>query len=202
MPRLQRQSTLVMTSTRALAVAATLAVATLAPRAAARAQGAPDREAAIEMRKQYISDLGDLHQKFVALAEAIPADKFSWRPAPGVRSVGEAFMHVASEFYTYAPASYGAERSPIVTPTQQGFAKFEAASSKEDVLKNLHAGWAYTQQSLNAIDPAALVGPIKVFGGSHTILETSLGVVDDLHEHLGQLIAYARMNGVVPPWSK
>lgn len=181
----------------AIAIAALLAAAT--PLAA---QEVPNREAAIEMRKQFMADLDTLQSKFLALAEAFPAEKYSWRPAQGIRSVGEVFMHVASEFYVYAPLAYGAAASPVIPRTREGFQKFEAMSSKPEVLKNLKEGFAYSKQALNAIDPAQLVGTKKIFGGNHTIIETSLSMTDDLHEHLGQLIAYARMNGVTPPWSK
>jgi hypothetical protein len=84
----------------------------------------------------------------VALAEAIPAEKYSWRPAKGVRSVGEAFMHVASEFYVYTPMSYGAAASPVVGRGPEAFEKFEAMSSKPEVLKHLKEGFAYTKQAL------------------------------------------------------
>jgi hypothetical protein len=70
------------------------------------------------------------------------------------------------------------------------------------VKKHLVEGFAYTKQTIGAIDPSALTGTQKLFGGDHTIIETSFSMTDDLHEHLGQLIAYARMNGVTPPWSK
>ena len=163
---------------------------------------APNREAIVELRGQFLADLDTLHAKFVALAKAIPADKYDWRPAPGVRSIGEAFMHAASEYYTYAPASWNAKRSPVVTPGREGYAAFEKKSTKADVLEHLDAGWDYTKSTVSAADPSSLTGKVKIFGGQYTITETSLGVVDDLHEHLGQLIAYARMNGTVPPWSK
>jgi len=162
----------------------------------------PNREAALEVRKQFMADLDTLQSKFLALAEAFPANKYSWRPAQGVRSVGEAFMHVASEFYVYAPMAYGATRSPVIPRGQDSFKKFESASTKEDVLKHLKEGFAYAKQSINAIDASQLTGSRKLFGGDHNIVETSFAMTDDLHEHLGQLIAYARMNGVVPPWSK
>lgn len=148
------------------------------------------------------ADLDTLHATFVALAKAIPADKYDWRPAAGVRSIGEAFMHAASEYYTYAPASWNAKRSPVVTPGREGYAAFEKKSTKADVLEHLDAGWDYTKSTVSAADPSSLTGKVKIFGGQYTITETSLGVVGDLHEHLGQLIAYARMNGIVPPWSK
>jgi hypothetical protein len=166
------------------------------------AQQVPDRETAIEVRKQFVADLDTLQHKFMALANAIPADKYSWRPAPGVRSVGEVFMHVASEFYVYTPMAYGAPASPVVGRGADALKHFESMSSKPEVLKHLKEGFDYAAKSLLDLDPAKLAGQQKLFGGNHTIIETSFDMTDDLHEHLGQLIAYARMNGVVPPWSK
>lgn len=176
--------------------------ALLAAPVTARAQGVPDAAAAAAIRTEFLRNLDSLQSKFVALAEAIPAEKYSWRPMPGVRSVGEVFKHVASEYYTYAPVSFGAERSPIIPRTREGFKAFESASSKEDALDQLRKGFAFAKQSIGALDPTALAGTKKIFGGDHTIIETTRGVTDDLHEHLGQLIAYSRMIGVVPPWSK
>jgi hypothetical protein len=172
------------------------------PAVAARAQYAPDRATAVEVRKEFLSDLDSLHSKFTALAEAIPADKYSWRPAPGVRSVGEVFMHVASEFYFYTPAVFGAKPSPVVEGTKAGFDKFEKMSSKPEVLKHLKEGFAYGRQAVSDLDEAKITGIHKIFGHDSQIVEMSFDMTDDLHEHLGQLIAYARMNGVKPPWSK
>jgi hypothetical protein len=166
------------------------------------AQDVPNREAAIEIRKRFMMDLDTLQSKFLALAEAFPADKYAWRPSPGVRSVGEAFMHVASEYYVYTPMSFGAERSPVVGRGQEAFAKFEQQSTKADVLKHLKEGFAYTKKSVEGLDPAAITGTKKIFGGDRTIIESSFIMAGDLHEHLGQLIAYARANNVKPPWSK
>lgn len=180
-------------------------VATLALGASARtaqAQDLPNRETAIEIRKQFVADLDSLQNKFLALANAFPADKYAWRPGPGVRSVGEVFMHVASEYYVFAPMAYGAPRSPLIPRGQDSFKNFESKSTKADVMKHLNEGFAYTKQQIAGLDPAAITGTKKLFGGDRTIIETSFAMTDDLHEHLGQLIAYARMNGVTPPWSK
>lgn len=166
------------------------------------AQNAPNADAAREVRVQFLNDLDTLHAKFLALAEAIPAEKYSWRPAAGVRSVGEAFMHSASEFCTYAPVAFGAERSPVVGRGREGFQKFEAMSSKPEVLKHLEEGFTYTKKALGALPDSSIAGKRKLFGADRTIIETSFAVADDLHEHLGQLIAYSRMIGVTPPWSK
>lgn len=182
----------------------TAAVITLAafPHAARAQDGAPDREAAIEIRKQYLADMDTLNAKFLALANAFPAEKYSWRPAPGIRSVGEVFMHVASEFYVYAPLAYGGQRSPLIPRGEQNFKKFESSSTKADVLKHLTEGFAYAKEQVTGVDASQLTGSRKLFGGDHNIIETSFAMTDDLHEHLGQLIAYARVNGVTPPWSK
>jgi hypothetical protein len=185
---------------RRAAFTASLAIAGVAGSAAA--QDVPNREAALEVRKRFVEDLDTLQSKFLALANAFPADKYAWRPAPGVRSVGEVFMHVASEYYVYAPMSYGAARSPVIPRGQDAFKTFESKSTKQDVMKHLKEGFAYTRQQIDGLDPAAITGKKKLFGDDRTIIQTSFLMTDDLHEHLGQLIAYARMNGVVPPWSK
>ena len=187
-----------MKALRLLALTVALAAAPRTP----VAQTAPNADAAREVRTQFLNDLDTLQRKFLALAEAIPADKYAWRPAPGVRSVGEAFMHSASEFYTFAPAAYGAERSTVVGRGREGFQKFAAMSSKPEVLKHLKEGFAYTKQTIGALSDSSIAGKKKIFGGDRTIIETSFAVADDLHEHLGQLIAYSRMIGVTPPWSK
>ena len=190
------------TTARATSIAAAALLLLALPHHTLRAQDVPNRESAVEVRKQFLADLDTLESKFLALANAIPANKYAWRPAQGVRSVGEAFMHVASEFYVYAPMAYGAARSPVIPRGQDAFKKFESMSTKDDVVKHLKEGFAYAKQSITGIDEGQLTGSRKLFGGDHTIIETSFAMTDDLHEHLGQLIAYARMNGVTPPWSK
>jgi hypothetical protein len=166
-------------------------------------QAVPNREAALEIRTRFLNDLDTLQSKIVALAEAFPAEKYAWRPAPGVRSVAEVLMHVASEYYVYTPMSYGAARSSVIPQGRGELPKFEvSATAKADVIKHLKDSFAFTKQALNGIDAAQLGGTRKLFGGDRTIVETTLIMSGDLHEHLGQLIAYARMNGVTPPWSR
>jgi len=159
-------------------------------------------ENAAALRKSYLGQVEELQGKFLQLAEAFPADKYSWRPGPGVRSVGEVFMHVASEYYAWSPRSFGAAPSPVVTMTREGFQQFEANATKENVLKHLKEGYTYGRQAVEGVDPATLVGTKKFFGTDATTADIALGMSGDLHEHLGQLIAYARMNGIAPPWSK
>jgi len=179
----------------------TLSIVTLVAGQTAMAQ-APNADAAMEVRKQFLADIDTLHSKFVALANAFPADKYAWRPSPGVRSVGEAFQHVAAEFYVWGPMAYGGQRASVIQAGREGMQKWEAASAKEEVLKNLNAGHDYIKQQIGKMDVARLTGTQKLFGQDMTIIQTSIIMTADLHEHLGQLIAYARMNGIKPPWSQ
>jgi len=184
---------------RFVAVGATVALGSAPIHLSAQVPNAAD---VAEVRTQFGEDLDTLYTKFTALAKAIPADKYAWRPGPGVRSVGEVFMHVASEFYVYSPMAFGATPSPVVQRGQEAIKKFEAMSTKDDVLKHLDASHDYAKQALAGVDPSKLTGKTKLFGGNYNVIETTLGMTDDMHEHLGQLIAYARMNGIKPPWSK
>ena len=192
---------------RQLTVALLLAAAALPAAAQGGAQNGAagailPREAAVEVRIRFLNDLDSLQSKVMALANAIPAEKYAWRPAEGVRSIGEAFNHVASEYYVFTPMAYGAKPSPIIQRSREGMAAFEKGSTKDEVVKNLREGYAYLKEQLGALDPAAITGTQKLFGGDRTIIETSFAMSGDLHEHLGQLIAYARLNGVKPPWSR
>jgi uncharacterized damage-inducible protein DinB len=180
---------------------AILALALVVP-AAAHTQYSPDRATALEVRKEFLTDLDSLHSKFLQLAEAFPGDKYAWRPAPGVRSVGEVFMHVASEYYFYTPAVWGATPSPILEAKKESFDKFEKMSSKPEVLKHLKEGFAFGRKAVASLEDEKIVGIHKIFNHDRQAIEMTLDMTDDLHEHLGQLIAYARMNGVKPPWSK
>lgn len=169
--------------------------------AAQDAAAAPNREAVLVIQARFLHDLDTLQSKFMALAEAIPAEKYDWRPAPGVRSIGEAFRHVTVEYYLWTPRSWGLAASPMAPAGREAAERFEAISTKAEVLKDLAASFAFMRASLAAADAGALTGTRTLFGAPRTVMETTFIMSGDLHEHLGQLISYARMNGISPPWS-
>lgn len=187
---------------RLTSLAAVVSVVTLISSPAVSAQQAISVDAAVVVRDRFVTDLDALQRKFLALAKAFPAEVYSWRPAPEVRSVGEVFMHVASEFYVYVPMTYGAAPSPLIEQNREGMQEFEATSTKADVLKHLPESFAYTKQALAGVSPASIAGTPNLFGRDRTIVEASFITIGELHEHLGQLIAYARVNGIRPPWSQ
>ncbi len=141
----------------------------------------------------WISDAGD---KLGQLAEAMPESKYSWRPADGVRSPGEVFMHVASANFGL-PSFFG-----VKPPAGFDFATYEKSlTRKADIQKALADSFAHVKKALMAASDADLDKPAEFFGMKTTVRGGWLLVLSHTHEHLGQSIAYARMNGVVPPWS-
>jgi len=168
----------------------------------ATAQDGLDAKGALEVKTKYLADLDTVHVKVLALANAIPADKYSWRPGEGVRSVSETFMHIATEYYLYVPMLIGAKPFAEMGAPRELGPKLNAITSKAEVIDYLNKSWAYGKAQVEGVDAAKLAGKMKMFGREVTFPEMALGMAGDLHEHLGQLIAYARMNKVVPPWSK
>jgi uncharacterized damage-inducible protein DinB len=187
----------------ALPFAAAAALFLAAPAAAQHDHGA----AALPttgLRAELIQDLDQLEEKYVGLAAAM-AGKYEWRPGEGVRSAGEVFSHVANAnlmLPTMAgvemPAEFrGATREESRAKLMERD-KITDAQQMQDVLK--HA-FAHVRQAIASVPDAELEAPTKLFGQDATKRRVLTLIVTHLHEHLGQSIAYARANGVVPPWS-
>jgi hypothetical protein len=183
-----------------LALAVSLASFVCAASAPARAQEATPKDAAAVIKTGFVADLDELEKKFVALAEAFPQDKYTWRPMDGVRSVSEVLMLAAFEGYAFIPTSFGAK--PADLGSREEMAKLRTLSDKPQVIDHLKKGFAHAKQQIGALDAASLTGKRKVMGQDMPVVEIADRIAGDLHEHLGQLIAYARMNHIVPPWSK
>ena len=182
----------------AAAAAATLVLAGVA--APARAQDVMTKESAAALKASFIADLDAMHQKFLGLAQAFPQDKYTWRPMDGVRSVSDVLMLAAFEGYNFIPNSVGGK--PADLGPREEAAKLRTLSDKPQVIEHLNKGFAHAKKELEAIDAATLTGKRNVMGAQRSAADVALFVGGDLHEHLGQLIAYARMNHIVPPWSK
>jgi uncharacterized damage-inducible protein DinB len=140
--------------------------------------------------------LDSAERELVALASAVPPEKFSWRPAPGVRSFGEILLHVAEVNYE-ASAFWGAK-----TPANVDLKKIQQqGADKGSSIAALRVSFEFVRTSIAGMSDADLERQIEFYGSPSTVRAALLGVVSHAHEHLGQAIAYARMNGIVPPWS-
>ncbi len=197
-----------MSRHRLLAAAAVAGSLALAPRLAL-AQGAQptqqaapvmDAAAAASLRDAYLADLDSTHAKILALANAIPEDKYAWRPSAGVRSVSEVLMHVVGEWYFFTPQSVAMKAPADFGSPRETLPKLEKTTAKAEVIAQLEKSWAHCKSQLTAADPSQLTGRYRPWG--LTLGQAAFVMSGDLHEHLGQLIAYSRSVGVKPPWSK
>ena len=177
---------------------AALSLSMVAVPARARAQDVMTKESVVELKASFIADFENMRGKFVGLAEAFPQDKYSWRPMEGVRSVSEVLMLAAMEGYSFIPGSFGAKAADLGPDA----AKLRTLTDKAQVIEHLNKAFAHAKSELGALDPATLTGKRKVMGQDRSAAAVAFFIGGDLHEHLGQLIAYARMNHIVPPWSK
>jgi uncharacterized damage-inducible protein DinB len=147
-------------------------------------------------RADFLSTLDDLEKKCVSLAEAVPADKYSWRPAEGVRSVGEVYMHIAAGNYSISGAA-GNKAPAGVDP--RSFEKM--ANDKAKTVETLKQSFAHVRETAMKTSDADLDKPTKLFGSDSTVRNALFQMEIHQSEHLGQSIAYARSIGVVPPWT-
>lgn len=148
-------------------------------------------------RAEVIAEVRIQEDKFSRLAEAIPADKYNWRPSPDVRSVSEVFLHVATANYNL-PKLVG-------TPPPAGFevSKLEKSTTeKAKVLSILKDSFAHERLAIMKMPDANLEKSMDWFGGKITERGILLFMTRHTAEHLGQSIAYARSIGVVPPWTE
>jgi uncharacterized damage-inducible protein DinB len=132
----------------------------------------------------------------IALAEATPAEKFAWRPAPGVRSTSEVYMHIVmANFYLLSVTG------PKMPPDLREDAE-RTVTSKADVVSWLKRSLDAVKQAHLATSPQDLARKVRIEHRDATVDGMYLRIIIHANEHMGQLIAYARMTGVVPPWSK
>lgn len=145
------------------------------------------------VKADLLANFDDTQKKIVSLAEAVPEEKYSWRPAEGVRSISEVYMHIAGANYMI-PAGLG-----VKPPAGIGRDMEKSVTEKAKVVEELKKSFAHTRSVLADLDD--LSKPTKLFGRDNTYGGVALLIVTHLHEHLGQSIAYARSNKVTPPWS-
>ena len=160
-----------------------LAAALMVPMAQAQPAG---------IQAAFGEDAGTLSGKFTGLARVM-SGKYDWKPGQGVRSVGDVFNLIVLENGLLAGVlsgtpNTGARPAPITDP--------------EKLQEALKASYVNLQKAITGLSDNDLQAPVKLFGRDMTKQAALMLLLEDQHEHLGQSIAYARSNGVVPPWSK
>ena len=148
-------------------------------------------------RSEVLAEVMIQEDKFVRLAGAIPADKYTWRPVPEVRSIAEVFLHVATANYNIYQIVGAAPPSGF---DGKNFEK--STTDKTKIVAALKDSFAHARKAISAMPDTDLEKRMDWFGGKNTERGVLLFAVRHGAEHLGQAIADARVNGVVPPWTE
>jgi hypothetical protein len=149
-----------------------------------------------DMKGQALVDLEGVQKKFVDLANAVPTDKLTWRPSQDSRSFAEVFLHVAGERYgilalmgTTPPAGF------------DGKTFEKSTTDRARIVEELNKSWDFAQKAINGMSNADFAKLLPKLGPQANAGDVVYILVADAHEHLGQSVAYARENGIVPPWT-
>ena len=142
------------------------------------------------------------HDKFTALAGAMPESEFAWRPMDGVLAVSEVYIHIAADNF-FVPSLMGLE-APAETGVTDDVRTFRAYQEREmtkiEIIEAVDASFEFLlgamEETREELDRTMTLG-----SSDTTVGDVWIRAVTHIHEHLGQSIAYARTNEVVPPWS-
>ena len=191
------------------AIAVLLALTACAPTDTGEAGAAGADEMAAEdasanagptLQSEWLADLDQLREKYVGLADATPESAYGWRPGEGVRSVSEVYMHVTAGNFGIIMGVLGDAPPEGTDPAWYG-QDAESITDKATVVEALGASFDYVAAVIEGTSDERLTEAVNLFGGDSTVRAALMLVVTHCHEHLGQSIAYARSNSVVPPWS-
>jgi len=149
-----------------------------------------------DMKAQALLDLQAVNKKCVDLAEALPSDKLTWRPSANTRSFAEVFLHVAGERYGIL-SMMGAQ-----PPAGFKAREFEKSTTEKDrIVHDLNQSWDFANKTISSMSNVDFAKLLPKLGPQANEGDVVYILIADAHEHLGQLIAYARQNGIVPPWT-
>lgn len=147
-------------------------------------------------RSEVMAEVMIQESEFVRLAEAIPADKYTWRPSADVRTVAEVFLHASAANYNLYRLVGKPFPAGVDTKTLE-----QSTTEKAKVIATLKASYAHAKDAIRAMPDADLEKTLAWNGGKITERGVLLYIVQHIAQHLGQQIAYARSIGVVPPWT-
>lgn len=142
--------------------------------------------------QEFMGQIDFVKGRLMQLAEAVPEESYSWAPGEGVRSVGEVYVHVAqSNYYMLS----------LVKGEKPDMSQGSSESDKKTALAMMEKSFSVIKEEAAKFSEEDLNKEIEAFGMKFSVRNFMVTMIAHLHEHLGQSIAYARMNGVTPPWS-
>ena len=148
-------------------------------------------------KAEFLAEIAFYEQRYVQLAEAMPAEKYTWKPGEGVRSVGEVFTHIVAANYGLARTLGTAPPAGLDMKGIQGL-----STDKAKTVQALKDSFAHFRGAILALGEGDADKAQKMFGRDTTLRGSFILITGHFGEHLGQSIAYARVNGIVPPWTE
>jgi uncharacterized damage-inducible protein DinB len=149
---------------------------------------------------EFIGQVNFIQGRLMQLQQAVPAHKFAWQPTDGVRSLGDVYMHAALANYYFIKMS-GQQVPKDINLDLKPHEWDKTATGKEEINKVLERSFHDMIAAAQKISEADLEKTVKVFGMEMSMRNFMVSSLNHLHEHLGQSIAYARSNGITPPWT-
>ncbi|MEO8399816.1 MAG: DinB family protein [Ignavibacteriaceae bacterium] len=150
-------------------------------------------------QSEFLGQVDFVKGRIISLLEAVPEEKFSYRPAEGVRSLGEIYRHI--NMGNYAAIVYGGYELP--NGIKLDWENFEKAETDKAKIKDeLSKSFDMVKDKYSKVSAEDLETKVQFFGMEMSRRNFMITMLNHMHEHLGQSIAYARMNGITPPWSK
>lgn len=149
-----------------------------------------------KLKAEYLANFDDTAKKFISLAEKVPADKYSYKPGEGVRTIGQVFVHIASANL------FGSNSFGLTMPAGVNLKGAEQSiTAKDQIIPMLKQAMEHSRKGIEAAMDAQ-EKETKLFGRTLSNAGAAMTLITHMHEHLGQSIAYARGAGVTPPWSE
>jgi len=150
--------------------------------------------------QEYLGQIAFAKGRIIQLAEAFPQDKYTWRPAEGIRSVSEVNLHTAGANYmSIQVAGFDLPEGVVLGTDREAWEK--TTTDKAEIIAALNRSFDALSEMVKKLSEEDLNKTVQVFGMEMSQRNFMITMLNHMHEHLGQSIAYARMNGVVPPWS-
>jgi len=155
------------------------------------------------IRAELIALTGYAQEKTLALEDAIPEEKMTWRPNSQVRSISEVYSHIAYGNYLIARIAGMTLPDGLNLPPPEERDRWEkAATDKKAIRDQLVRSFDFVKKEIAGMPDAGLEKMVDFFGPQVSVRTVLLILLTHVHEHLGQSIAYARTVGVVPPWTR
>lgn len=152
---------------------------------------------ALEVRDELMGQFNASMRKIIALADAMPAESYSWSPGEGVMEVGHVYMHLARYNYLYPTQNLGEN-----LPDGVELDRMESVRDKVQILAALKASQEWVRGAVGAMSAEDLAEGTELYGRDVAKWAVLVQLLAHMNEHVGQSIAYARMNGLVPPWAR